>query len=114
MKTYDRPKRGLIRYRKLREQGLCARCKAPLSNGKSKCGPCLERERRRRAGEELESTQPPPGFCTEPLCDVLEKHGLKVEYMPDAYRFTGRKRFTWKKSPGDTPFDALRAKGVIA
>jgi len=110
--TADKLSRSARRWRTLRAQGRCTRCKVKLKTDRAKCDDCLSLERKRRAGFEIPVTRS-SRFCESPLCDLLEQLGLDILYSQNEYTFTGSLNFVWAKRPGDTPFDALRAKHLI-
>lgn len=110
-----------IRYRRLKAEGKCVECAAPNDNGKAHCDQCLTFKRKRSCptlnldgtvSEDFQITHS-GGYCTTPLRLVLASLKLRIRYSEDEYQFSGSQTFSWKRKVGDTPFDALRAKGLI-
>jgi len=116
--------RSQIRYYRLKAEGKCTTCGEVAGNGKTNCDDCLAIKSKRPLAFNAR-TLPPRisgtgqfttfgGFCTTPLRDVLIALGLRIKYFDDRYEFSGAATFSWNREAiGCTPFDALRAKGLI-
>ncbi len=109
------------RYYRLKAEGKCVECAVRNNNGKAHCDQCLTFKRKRsRPTLNLDGTVSEDfqishsgGYCTTPLRLVLAFLKLRIRYSENEYRFTGSHSFTWTRKIGDTPFDALRANGLI-
>lgn len=109
------------RYYRLKEEGKCVECAEPNDNGKAYCNQCLGFKRKQSCptlnldgtvSEDFKISRS-GGYCTTPLRLVLASLKLRIRYSEDKYQFSGSQTFTWKRKAGDTPFDALRAEGLI-
>lgn len=104
--------RGIRRYRALREAGLCTLCTTPVTDGKVCCPACREKRKQPKKDAPIRTTCFSGPFCIIPLSEALEVLRLKIEYQHEFYQFTGSRSFQAKRA-GITPFDALRAKGLL-
>lgn len=109
------------RYYRLKAEGKCVECAVPNDNGKAHCDQCLAFKKKRSCptfnfegtvSEDFQITHS-GGYCTTPLRLVLAALKLRIRYSDDEYQFSGSQTFSWKRKAGDTPFDALRAEGLI-
>jgi hypothetical protein len=111
-KSPERKARGIRRYHALREANLCTLCKTPLFDDKAVCPPCAEKRKKPKVKAPIRTTCFVGDICVIPLAEVLEVLELTIDYYPDRFEFSGSRGFSADRLD-ITPFDALKAEGLL-